>query len=507
MRRRYCIGVMQASAASVIACVAVLCLPAVSIAADPSDFNAGAADRASSLLAPGAGFGQPQGEPRVRALQRTLRARGQRPGPVDGLYGPRTEAAVERFQREEGLAVDGIVGPRTRRALRAIETRSSNESRPRDRRPAVQVQSSGVDDRRQNADRSRPTGGSDQTRTPTAKAPEERSKGTDEAESTSHVPLVLLALALAASVGLVAGRLNGRPSTPEATGVFGGTVRPGPMRNGDGKAAKPGATSTAPSSTGRHRGSAAIGYVSVREREGVDGQELRDQLGAIDTACRLRGLVLKDVIRDLEQASDVGPERPGMQSALRRLAAGEASCLVVAELGRLSRSAPEVGYIVGWLHRRQCRLVAVDDRLDTGTKSGGQAADKLVSLSAADGQRRPSPRPGHPGSSPGQRPTDRANGNSRPPNDEVPALKERIQAMRASGMTLQAIADRLNAENVPTLRGGEKWRPSGVHAATGHRRPPGATASGNGGERVGNGSQGRRGRSRRTASSGKGGAG
>ena len=43
--------------------------------------------------------------------------------------------------------------------------------------------------------------------------------------------------------------------------------------------------------------------------------------------------------------------------------------------------------------------------------------------------------------------------------------------MRVNGMTLQAIADRLNAENVPTLRGGKKWRPSGVHAATGYRRP------------------------------------
>jgi peptidoglycan hydrolase-like protein with peptidoglycan-binding domain len=474
----------------------VLCLPAVSIAADPSGSTAGTADRASSVLAPGAGYGQPQGDPRVRALQRTLRARGQRPGPVDGLYGPRTEAAVERFQREEGLAVDGIVGPRTRRVLRAIETRNSNEPRQRSRHPAVPAQSSGADDRPSRAEPSRPTGGSDQSRTPTRKAPEERSKGTDEAESTSPVPLALVALALAAIVALVARRLNGRP----------GTVRPGPTRNGDGKAAKPSATSAAPSSTGRHRGSAAIGYVSVREREGVNAQELRDQLGAIDTACRLRGLVLKDVIRDLEQVSDVGPERPGMQCALRRLAAGEASCLVVAELGRLSRSAPEVGYIVGWLRRRQCRLVAVDDRLDTGTKSGGQAADKLVSLSAADGQRRPSPRPGHPGSLPAQRPTERARGNSRPASNEVPALKERIQAMRASGMTLQAIADRLNAENVPTLRGGEKWRPSGVHAATGHRRAPGATASGNGGERVGNGSPGRHGRSRRPASSGKEGA-
>ena len=43
--------------------------------------------------------------------------------------------------------------------------------------------------------------------------------------------------------------------------------------------------------------------------------------------------------------------------------------------------------------------------------------------------------------------------------------------VRASGLTLQAIADTLNREGVPTLRGGAKWRPSSVQAATGYKRP------------------------------------
>jgi hypothetical protein len=38
-------------------------------------------------------------------------------------------------------------------------------------------------------------------------------------------------------------------------------------------------------------------------------------------------------------------------------------------------------------------------------------------------------------------------------------------------MTLQAIADQLNAEGVPTLRGGAKWRPSSIQATLGYRRP------------------------------------
>jgi hypothetical protein len=37
-------------------------------------------------------------------------------------------------------------------------------------------------------------------------------------------------------------------------------------------------------------------------------------------------------------------------------------------------------------------------------------------------------------------------------------------------MTLQAIADVLNREGVPTQRGGAKWRPSSVQTAAGYKR-------------------------------------
>ena len=51
--------------------------------------------------------------------------------------------------------------------------------------------------------------------------------------------------------------------------------------------------------------------------------------------------------------------------------------------------------------------------------------------------------------------------------------------MREQGMTLQAIADVLNAEGVPTLRGGAMWRPSSVQRAAGYRRPSAAAAASN----------------------------
>jgi uncharacterized protein (TIGR02594 family) len=53
----------------------------------------------------------------TRALQARLKGLGLDPGPIDGIFGPRTRAAVIRFQAGQGLAADGIVGPVTRSAL------------------------------------------------------------------------------------------------------------------------------------------------------------------------------------------------------------------------------------------------------------------------------------------------------------------------------------------------------------------------------------------------------
>ena len=54
----------------------------------------------------------------VAALQFGLRRRGFSSGPIDGGFGPATEAAVLSLQRSRGLSADGVAGPATLRSLR-----------------------------------------------------------------------------------------------------------------------------------------------------------------------------------------------------------------------------------------------------------------------------------------------------------------------------------------------------------------------------------------------------
>jgi murein L,D-transpeptidase YcbB/YkuD len=53
----------------------------------------------------------------VAGIQTTLTTLGFDPGPIDGKSGPRTEAAIRRFQLAHGLVADGSVGRLTRAAL------------------------------------------------------------------------------------------------------------------------------------------------------------------------------------------------------------------------------------------------------------------------------------------------------------------------------------------------------------------------------------------------------
>jgi DNA invertase Pin-like site-specific DNA recombinase len=205
----------------------------------------------------------------------------------------------------------------------------------------------------------------------------------------------------------------------------------------------------------------AVGYVSTPENTELRSAEFGDQLNAIDAYCDERGWDLVEVVQDVDTAR--ARERQGLLYALEKIGRGEASCIIVSELGRLSRSAADLRGILERLQRSDGRLVALDVGLDTASAEGRVAAQALSSV----------------GSWEHERSANRLAAASATPSallepqvvEDVGALKARIVQMRADGMTLQAIADVLNAEGVPTLRGGAKWRPSSVQSAAGYRRP------------------------------------
>jgi peptidoglycan hydrolase-like protein with peptidoglycan-binding domain len=55
----------------------------------------------------------------TRNAQQALQAKGYDPGPIDGVHGPRTTAAIRDFQKAEGLPVTGQMDGQTRERLMA----------------------------------------------------------------------------------------------------------------------------------------------------------------------------------------------------------------------------------------------------------------------------------------------------------------------------------------------------------------------------------------------------
>jgi DNA invertase Pin-like site-specific DNA recombinase len=207
----------------------------------------------------------------------------------------------------------------------------------------------------------------------------------------------------------------------------------------------------------------AVGYTTFPDRRQTVSPEGRYQARRISAACEARGLVLHKLVGDVRSYSGPDLERPALVHALRMLEAGEASCLIVTGLDRLSHSAANLGTLIDWVEDLGARLVVIDIDLDTSTEQGRIAARALVRVGALERERAPRDaeyEPAHP-----------ARPGGRPAVADRPLLQRRIATMRASGMTLQAIADTLNREGVPTLRGGAEWRPSSVQAAAGYKRP------------------------------------
>ena len=268
---------------------------------------------------------------------------------------------------------------------------------------------------------------------------------------------VLGLLGLAAALWLVP-RLRRRPTAP-----------PVPARQPEPHVeAPPSRTLLAPvpAANGATEGRPALGYTIVSAQGEAERERLREEAKLIQAACQEHGLVLGKLVRDLETHNGPDLRRPGLTYVLERLASKEYETLVVSRLDRLTRSAANLGTLLRLLDERHARLIVIDIGLDTGTADGRVAAEALVTVGNLDEKKiEERTRKGLEAARSGRR------SSGRPAVADRPSLKRRIVEMRESGMTLQAIADTLNDESVPTVRGGAKWRPSSVQAAAGYKRP------------------------------------
>ena len=383
-------------------------------------------------VALGSGYGSPNGSRRVREVQRRLLRRGYRPGPVDGRFGARTRAAVIWFQTKHGLSRTGRVDARSVTTLRHTAKAG--------RAPAT-------------GDAPSPPSAAEQARAFARTSP---SAPLQRADRTWLVLLALmLILSLAAIVfRWVRAQLRARPQ------------RPADVRDGEPRAPLTAVTSPAP-----HAPSAVIGYVAVAHGKDRD-RELDTGAQIIGSWCDGRGWQLTQLVHDLEPASGRITDRPGLDYALDQIAAGRVAGLVLAHLGDVTRSATELAQLLQWMNTAEAFMIALDFELDTSTAAGELAAGALIQIGdwertrIADRTR------------PGLTAMQTGGANHHTSVRDNPELSARISAMRAQGMSLQAISDILNTEGVPTLRGGTHWRPSSVQAATGYKRPSAKPAGG-----------------------------
>ena len=198
----------------------------------------------------------------------------------------------------------------------------------------------------------------------------------------------------------------------------------------------------------------AICYTRIstadQERSGLGREDQRARLMAESERHGWEPIWIEDT------ASGKSTRRPGLQRALKLLAAGEAEVIVVSALDRLSRSTVDFGKLLERAQAEGWGVVACDVGLDMSTSTGRMVSNIVMSIAQWERERI------------GER-TSAALKQAKArgvklggPRSVDQAIRERILHLARSGRSLAQIAAILNEASVPTGRGAASWSRSSV---------------------------------------------
>ena len=197
-----------------------------------------------------------------------------------------------------------------------------------------------------------------------------------------------------------------------------------------------------------------LGYIRVSTHEQAEsGASPEAQTAAIGKAAAINGWEISEIIADNGTSGAIAPDsRIGLSRALAMLDGGQADMLVASKIDRVSRSVLDFVTLVDRAERNGWQLVTLDVQVDTSTPVGeamrgmlavfAQLERRFISQRTKEGLA-----------------VKRSQGVTLGRPVQIPAdVAARIRQLREEMLTWQAIADTLNADGVPTARGGQwKW--------------------------------------------------
>ena len=199
-----------------------------------------------------------------------------------------------------------------------------------------------------------------------------------------------------------------------------------------------------------------IGYVRVSTDEQVNsGAGLEAQRDAIRRECERNGWTLVTIIED-QGISAKTMNRPGLQQALNDLRQGTGNALMAAKLDRLSRSTVDACQLGDMALKYGWDLILLDARIDTTTPHGraqlalmgtfAQLERELIAQRTREALA-----------------VKKAQGVKLGGPVEIPSdVAAMILKHHKAGLSMRAIAGKLNDGQIPTARGGSQWYASTV---------------------------------------------